>query len=158
MAIQVNNLQEKKEITPEQIDLLEKVLLSGLTLHQKEGSEVSVILVDDDYIHELNLEYRGIDQPTDVLSFAMKDNPEDYAIVLPEEIPELLGDIYISIDRTIEQAGVYNHSFERELNYLAIHGLLHLLGFDHQDADDTDVMRKAEEQILAGFSLGRGFR
>lgn len=156
MAIQVNNLQLKHEISKEQSDLLVKILEAGLSLHQKVDAEVSVILVDDDYIHELNLEYRGLDQPTDVLSFAMNDNPEDYAVVLPQEIPELLGDIFISVDRAIEQAASYNHSIDRELNYLAVHGLLHLLGFDHQNDEDTDVMRKAEEQILAGFSLGRG--
>jgi len=155
MAILVNNLQQKIEITSGQIELLERIIESGLNLHQKEDAEVSVVLVDDDYIHELNLEYRGIDLPTDVLSFAMNDNPEDYTLILPQEIPELLGDIYISVDRTVEQAASYNHSFERELCFLAVHGLMHLLGFDHQEPDDTAVMRKAEEQVLTGLSLGR---
>jgi probable rRNA maturation factor len=155
VAILVNNLQETTIIHDEWLELLEKVLQQGLVIHQKPQAEVSVVLVTNDYIQELNLEYRGLDQPTDVLSFAMADEAPGEAVILPEEAPELLGDIYVSIERTVEQAAEYNHSFVRELCYLAVHGLLHLLGFDHQTTEQTSVMRAAEEGILAEFSLGR---
>jgi probable rRNA maturation factor len=155
MAILVNNIQEKTPIDAKWISLLEEVLQRGLTDHQKPQAEVSVIIVSNDYIRELNLEYRGLDQPTDVLSFAMAEEATFGVDVLPEDAPELLGDIYISIERAVEQAGEYNHPFVRELCYLAVHGLLHLLGFDHQNSEQTADMREAEENILAQFSLGR---
>jgi probable rRNA maturation factor len=155
MAIMVNNIQEITPIEDEWVSLLEKVLQSGLIAHQKPQSEVSVVLVDNDYIQELNLEYRKLDEPTDVLSFAMEEDATDGDDVLPEDAPELLGDIYISIERALEQAKEYNHSFIRELSYLAVHGLLHLLGFDHQTPEQTLVMRAEEEKILAQFLIGR---
>jgi probable rRNA maturation factor len=155
MAILVNNTQAIITVDPEWVDLLEQVLQQGLISHQKPDAEVSVVLVNDQDIWKLNLEYRGVDRPTDVLSFAMEEDISGTAIILPEDAPELLGDIYISVERTIEQAKEYQHPLERELCYLAVHGLLHLLGFDHQASDDTALMRAAEEQILARFSLGR---
>ena len=155
MAILVNNIQEIKPLENESLRLLEEVLQGGLIFHQKPQAEVSVVLVSNDYIRELNLEYRGMDQPTDVLSFAMVEDNDGGAVVWPQDAPELLGDIYISIERAVEQAKEYNHSFTRELCYLAVHGLLHLLGFDHQTAEQTEVMRAEEEKILAQFSLGR---
>jgi probable rRNA maturation factor len=155
MAILVNNIQEVEPISEEWLSLLEEVLQSGLTDYQKPQAEVSVILVNNDYIQELNTEYRGLDQPTDVLSFAMSEEPTSGSDVLPEDVPELLGDIYISIERAKEQAKDYNHPFIRELCYLAVHGLLHLLGFDHQNPEQTNEMRAAEEKILAQFSIGR---
>lgn len=155
MAILVNNIQEIAPIDDEWVSLLENVLQSGLVGHQKPQAEVSVILVSDDYIRELNLEYRGLDEPTDVLSFAMADEATCTAAVLPKDAPELLGDIYISIERTLEQAKEYNHKLVRELCYLAVHGLLHLLGFDHQTTEETADMLAEEEKMLAEFSLGR---
>lgn len=168
MPIVVNDLQGIRPLTDEQQDLLERTLQFALELYHKAEAEVSVIVADNDYIQELNMEYRGIDQPTDVLSFAMQEEAfqEGSAAVnpvsltradaqLPEGFPELLGDIYISIQRALEQAESYGHSFERELCYLGCHGVLHLLGFDHQTPDDTVRMRGEEERILAEFSLGR---
>ncbi len=155
MAILVNNIQEIIPIEDEWLHLLEDVLQSGLNAHQKPQSEVSVVLVDNQYIQELNSEYRGLDQPTDVLSFAMEEEATEGGDVLPEDAPELLGDIFISMERAVEQAKEYNHSLIREINYLAIHGLLHLLGFDHQNPDDTAKMRAEEEKILAAFQIGR---
>ncbi|HBF39034.1 MAG TPA: rRNA maturation RNase YbeY [Firmicutes bacterium] len=155
MAILVNNIQEIVPIEEEWLHLLENVLQSGLDTHGKENSEVSVILVDNQYIQELNQQYRGLDQPTDVLSFAMEEDPVEGVDVLPEDAPELLGDIFISMERAVEQAKEYDHSLIREVNYLAIHGLLHLLGFDHQTPEDTNEMRAEEEKILAAYKIGR---
>ena len=84
----------------------------------------NVIIVDNPYIHKINKEYRNIDKTTDVISFALED---DKSMIIPDEI-RLLGDIYISIDKAKEQAEEYGHSFERELCFLSVHGLYHLLG------------------------------
>ncbi|HEX3045839.1 MAG TPA: rRNA maturation RNase YbeY [Bacillota bacterium] len=155
MAILVNNIQENIPVKEEWIHLIEDVLQSGLDAHQKSQTEVSVVLVDNQYIRELNSEYRGLDQPTDVLSFAMEEEATEGGDVLPQDAPELLGDIFISMERAVEQAKEYNHSLIREMNYLAVHGLLHLLGFDHQTSEDTEKMRAEEEKILAAFQIGR---
>jgi probable rRNA maturation factor len=151
----VNNIQENIPVKEEWLHLIEDVLQSGLDAHQKSHSEVSVVLVDNQYIQELNSEYRGLDQPTDVLSFAMEEEATEGGDVLPQDAPELLGDIFISMERAAEQAKEYNHSLIREINYLAVHGLLHLLGFDHQTSEDTALMRDEEEKILAAFQIGR---
>lgn len=162
MGIFLNNLQQAVAILPEQQQLLERVLQSGLTLHHHDAAEASVILVDNEYIRDLNQQYRGLDQPTDVLSFAMLDDSADELPVLtedspasPEDRPELLGDIFISVERAVEQAEDYGHSVNRELCYLAVHGLLHLLGFDHQNPQDQERMRQAEEEILNAAGITR---
>lgn len=101
-----------------------------------------IIIIDNERIHEINKEYRSKDMPTDVISFAL----EDFMDVETEV--RLLGDIYISIDKAREQAKLYNHSLLRELAFLSIHGLLHLLGYDHMTEEDKKVMREKEELIL----------
>ena len=112
--------------------------------------EFSVIIVDNERIHEINREYRNIDRPTDVISFALEDNKEfDF------ENYRILGDIYISIDKVREQAKEYGHSEKRELAFLTIHGFLHLLGYDHMKEEDEKVMFKKQEEILDGFGIKR---
>lgn len=148
MPILLNNLQEKKRILDGQLKLMENILNYGIDLHQKPNAEVSVVLVDDDYIRKLNAQYRKMDRPTDVLSFPVGDDLTGLPI-------EILGDIYLSVERALEQSAEYGHSFERELCYLAVHGLLHLLGFDHHSDPDTEVMRREEEKIMEKFALGR---
>ena len=105
------------------------------------NAEISVLLCHNEYIHELNKQYRQIDRPTDVLSFALNEG-EDDGYDGPDAA--LLGDIVISLEKVQEQAEEYGHSFERELAYLTIHGMLHILGYD----DDKAEMRKEEEFIL----------
>ena len=155
MPILINNIQERTPVSEQQLQLLEQTLDCGLRLHGKPDVEVSVILADNPYIQELNAMYRHIDQPTDVLSFAMAESAEEDPFNAPEEAPELLGDIFISMERAVEQAAAYGHSFQRELCFLAVHGLLHLLGFDHQEPEETVRMRQEEERILTEFDLGR---
>ena len=96
---------------------------------------LSLTIVNDAEIHEINKTYRNIDRPTDVISFAIEDLGEDELSVvgLPEDMPRELGDLFISIDKTQAQAEEYGHSFERELGFLAIHGFLHLNGYDHMN-------------------------
>ena len=103
-----------------------------------------------DTIHELNRDYRNVDAPTDVLSFALNEGEDD----VPEE-EKALGDIVINLDRAVEQAKEFGHSKEREMAYLSVHGFLHILGYDHYDPDEKKAMRKAEEDILGACGLSR---
>lgn len=112
--------------------------------------EFSVIIVDNKRIHEINKEYRGIDRPTDVISFALEDNEE-----IEFDHYRVLGDIYISIDKVREQAKEYGHSEKRELAFLTVHGFLHLLGYDHMKPEDEKVMFAKQEEILDGFGIKR---
>lgn len=112
--------------------------------------EFSVIIVDNERIHEINKEYRGIDRPTDVISFALEDNEE-----IEFDHYRVLGDIYISIDKVKEQAQAYGHSEKRELAFLTIHGFLHLLGYDHMEPEDEKVMFGKQEEILNEFGITR---
>lgn len=116
-------------------------------------AEVSLMLVDDERIHELNREYRGVDRPTDVLSFALQEETEEEPDTEFED--DMLGDIVISVPRAREQAIDYGHSFEREIVYLAVHGTLHLLGYDHEDDEDKQEMRAKEEEVMAVLGLER---
>ncbi len=121
-------------------------------LGEREESELSIVLTDDSAIWELNRQYRGVDRPTDVLSFSQREGED------PGMIPEVLGDVVISLDRVHEQAREYGHSFERELGFLVVHGILHLLGWDHERPDDEAVMMAKTEEILTGIGLSRETR
>jgi probable rRNA maturation factor len=154
MPTLLNNLQDQCLTTAQELKV-SALLDYGLQIFNKSSAEVSLVLVDDDYIRELNLTYGGLDQPTDVLSFALEEADEPPLVADGEVIPELLGDIYISVTRAAEQAATYGHSFEREMGFLAVHGLLHLLGYDHQTPEETAVMREKEEQIMREFALER---
>ena len=118
----------------------------------KKRCEISVTFVDLDEIHELNKQYRGVDKPTDVLSFPQFDD-------LEEEIPEVceicLGDVVICEQKAREQAEEFGHSFERELVYLITHSVLHLLGYDHMEDDEKKAMREREEEIMKQIGLMR---
>ena len=113
---------------------------------------MSILLCDNAKIHKLNKEYRGIDRPTDVLSFALNEG-DDYEG--SEEEHHLLGDMIISLERTREQAIEYGHSFERELAYLTTHSCLHILGYDHMNEEDKKEMRTEEEFILGNLGYVR---
>lgn len=110
----------------------------------------NVIIIDNDEIHALNKEYRGVDRPTDVISFALED--DDTFIPLEERV---LGDIYISIDKAKEQANAYGHSLLRELCFLTIHGILHLLGYDHMNEEEEKEMFTLQERVLESYGIKR---
>ncbi len=117
--------------------------------------EVGVLITDDAHIHTLNRDYRGVDAPTDVLSFA--DDGPPSAFVVAGSGPRYLGDIAISYQRVLAQAAEYGHSPARELAYLATHGTLHLLGYDHErGAEDAAAMRLREEAVMTELGLSRG--
>ncbi len=106
------------------------------------NSVFCVIFIDDEEMHKINLSYRGIDRTTDVLSFALNDNKH-----IETEVNSL-GDIFISIPKMISQAKDYNHSEKRELSFLTVHGLLHLLGYDHMNKSDEEIMFNLQKEIL----------
>ena len=110
---------------------------------------LSVAIVDNDYIHDINRTYRHKDAPTDVISFAfLDDNPERDNLFHSKKMV-VLGEIYISKDKAKEQAMEYGHSLEREMKFLFVHGLLHLLGYDHMKKEDEKVMFRLQDEILA---------
>ena len=115
-----------------------------------EKCEFNINIIDNERIHEINREYRNIDRETDVISFAMEDEMDvEYTDF------RLLGDIYISIDRVISQALEYGHSELREICFLATHGILHLLGYDHMEPDDEKVMFGLQNELLDGYNIKR---
>lgn len=122
---------------------MKKVLEIAIKEEVLNDVEFNVILVDNNYIHELNKNYRKIDRETDVITFALEDNEE-----VNEEEHRLLGDIYISVDKAKSQALEYGHSFKREICFLAVHGFLHLLGYDHMNKHDEEIMFSKQELIL----------
>lgn len=128
-----------------------KDLINYALKHEKiENTIFNIIIVDNTYIHRLNKEYRGIDRPTDVISFALEDNADE----VKSDI-RVLGDIYISIDKVYEQAKEYGHSNLREICFLMIHGFLHLLGYDHMEEEEEKEMFAKQEEILNGFGITR---
>ena len=155
MTILINNVQKQRDLDSKDLALLEEVIQFGLESHQQPASEVGIILVDNEYIQDLNLKYRGIDQPTDVLSFAMNEGVAESPVFNVGGEIVLLGDVYLSVEKAAEQAVSFGHSFTRELCYLGTHGLLHLLGYDHQTPEETELMRAEEEKIMRHFELGR---
>ena len=128
-----------------------KKVLNATLKHEKVNNAVfSVIFVDRETIHSINREYRGIDRETDVISFAFEDTGKPvYNSV------RLLGEIYICIPKMIDQAKEYGHSEKRELSFLAVHGLLHLLGYDHMNKEDEKIMFGLQELILNEQNIKR---
>jgi probable rRNA maturation factor len=118
--------------------------------------EISVLVADDAALHALNRDYRGVDAPTDVLSFGDDAEPEQAQFVRPPDAPRYLGDLAISYERVVAQAAEYGHSRARELAYLTVHGVLHLLGYDHErDEAGAALMRAREEAVMERIGLPR---
>ena len=128
---------------------IREVLKKGLEILNIDKCEFNVIIVNNDYIHELNKNYRGIDKETDVITFALEDDKTF------NPIDRVLGDIYISIDKVYEQAIEYGHSEVREICFLAVHGLLHLLGYDHMEKSDEEIMFSLQDKILESSNISR---
>lgn len=110
----------------------------------------NIIFITNKEIHKINKEYRKVDRPTDVISFALEDNKD-----IEYKDFRLLGDIYISVDRAIEQARDYNHSLKRELCFLSTHGILHLLGYDHQTKKEEEIMFTKQKELLEKYGIQR---
>lgn len=119
-------------------------------------TEVSVTFMFDEAIQKVNAEYRGIDEATDVISFALEEMSEgEVAIIAEQGMPVVLGDIIISVDTAYRQAKEYGHEFDREIGFLALHGFLHLLSYDHLKKEDEVKMFSRQKEILATFGLER---
>ena len=142
MNYQITNLTEEKI---DENDLVKVSELLGI-----ESSIVSIVLVDNEYIHKINKEYRNVDRETDVISFAFMDDETN-----PESGITDLGEIYISLEKAHSQSKEYGHSFKRELCFLLTHGLLHLLGYDHMTEEDEKEMFGLQEEVLNSLGIGR---
>lgn len=148
----MNNVEIINELDSEleYLETMKKLIDYAIEKEKLENVLFNIIIVDNEYIHKLNKEYRGIDRPTDVISFALEDNDDGINNGF-----RVLGDIYISIDKVYEQAKEYGHSNLREICFLMIHGFLHLLGYDHMEKEDEKIMFAKQEEILDGFGITR---
>lgn len=158
--MEINFIDEFGEISESKILEIEKLLqFAAKYLDIGEEVEMSVTFMDNTAIQEINKTYRGKDYPTDVISFAAEDEGEDeLPIIFAEEafeMPRILGDLMISIEKAQEQAEEYGHSFERELGFLALHGFLHLNGYDHMTPEDEKEMFQLQKEILNAYGLER---
>jgi len=163
----IDNRQNKIEVTEQ----LQKTIKDVIEYALKEeklfiDSEVSVIFIDNQEIKEINSKYRGIDEITDVLSFPMLEYPENKVfkdVYVNYEFDQsdlneerlVLGDVALSLEKSLQQCEEFNHSFLRECAYLTVHSILHLLGYDHMDELEKNIMRKREEEILSNFKISR---
>ena len=150
----------KDGVDQKYIDLVEDVLqFASKALELKDNTEMSVTFVNNDEINEINSKYRGVDRATDVISFAIEDGDDDFPLIMDDEmaaeIPENIGDIFVSIDKVAEQAEFLDHSYERELGFLVVHGFLHLNGYDHMKQEDEDVMFPLQRKIMDDYGLKR---
>ncbi|MBU7593627.1 rRNA maturation RNase YbeY [Metabacillus halosaccharovorans] len=156
MRLSIDSHDETNELTEEQIKTVEELLQFAADVEDvSEGAELSVTFVTNERIQEVNREYRDKDQPTDVISFALEEMSEGELEIVGGDQPRVLGDIIISIPRAREQAEEYGHSFMRELGFLSVHGLLHLLGYDHMTDSEEKVMFKKQKEILNNYGLKR---
>jgi probable rRNA maturation factor len=142
----INNIGEEID----EVNGLSGLLDYSLNYLKLDNVVFNIIIVDNETIHSINKEYRGVDRPTDVISFALED---DTSFVSTEY--RILGDIYISIDKAKEQAESYGHSLKREISFLTVHGLLHLLGYDHMTEEEEKEMFGLQELILDGYGIKR---
>ena len=148
MEILIKNQQKTIKINQRKIREIVKKALQFLKVDEK--TEISILFTDDKFIRSLNNKYRGIDKSTDVLSFSLWEG----SVKTPEsESDKLLGDIIISVETAQRQADKLNHSREKELAVLLIHGLLHLTGYDHEKDKDYKIMQEKESEILKTFAL-----
>lgn len=150
----------KDGVDEKHIELVKNVLqFASKQLNLKDNTEMSVTFVNNDEIKEINSKYRGVDRATDVISFAIEDGEDEFPLIMDDEmaseIPENIGDIFVSIDKVAEQAEFLNHSYERELGFLVVHGFLHLNGYDHMKQEDEDIMFPLQRKIMDDYGLER---
>lgn len=149
-----------EKVSAEHLNLIKDLLnFTGKKLDLADNTEMSVTLVNNPEIKELNAQYRHVDRATDVLSFAAEESGDETPIIMdPElaaEFPVNLGDLFISVDKVAEQAKFLGHSVERELGFLVVHGFLHLNGYDHEQPEDEKKMFSLQREILDQYGLER---
>ena len=155
LRIYFENVQTAEPVRYALQMLVRKSILATLAYEGKEGhNEVSVTFTDNEGIRAINREYRQIDAPTDVLSFPLFDYDGTSEEPPVDEMMEMLGDVVLSLETAKRQADEYGHSFEREVAFLTVHSMLHLLGYDHVNSDEEDAeMRRRQREILEGMGL-----
>ena len=153
MEIAIGKEPDTLEVPQEDVDAVRRAVLTVGRLYGALDAEVSVTLTNDAHIHALNRDYRGVDRPTDVLSFALTESEE------PEIFDALggvvLGDLVISLERAAAQAETYGHSFLRELSFLTVHGMLHLLGYDHIEEEERLEMEEEQRHVMDALGIAR---
>jgi probable rRNA maturation factor len=148
------------EVDEPYADEIDAAALERLTDHVLRGEsvagpvEVSIWITSEDELHTLNRTYRNVDASTDVLSFGQDDDDDTFFVSAPDQ-PRYIGDLAISYPHAVRQAEEYNHSLQRELSYLVTHGLLHLLGYNHEEPGDANIMRGREEALLGALGITR---
>lgn len=155
IQINFNNIEEETNLSK----IINQVLEKCYEVEKIDTTKIyiNIILTNPEVIRQINKEYRNIDKETDVLSFPMFEKEELEQLLKKQGTIEqdILGDIIISIPKVIEQAKEYNHSFERELAYMTVHGFYHLMGYDHMEEEEKKVMRAKEENILEQLEINR---
>ena len=150
---------EDIEENEEYLEIIKNVIKKCYEVENMEKSNlyINIILTNPQNIRKINNQYRNIDKETDVLSFPMFEKSEIDDIIKKQDFntKDILGDIIISIDRVKDQAIEYEHSFERELSYMVVHGFYHLMGYDHMEENDKKIMRKKEEDVLNILKIER---
>ncbi|RAL25861.1 rRNA maturation RNase YbeY [Thermoflavimicrobium daqui] len=152
LDLQVNidlNKEEEKAVS-----WIRVVLEQAARVEELPPIDVSIMIVDNATIQHINKEHRQVDRPTDVLSFPLWEPDEEW-IITDEEETVPLGDIVISLPKAKEQAKEYGHSLAREISFLAVHGFLHLLGYDHETKEQEEEMFARQEEVLSGVGLTR---
>ena len=155
VQINYNNIEENEEYNKIINTVVKKCF-------EQEGLDnikiyINIILTNPEEIKRINKEYRNIDKETDVLSFPMFQKEEIEGLIKKKEniVTDIIGDVVISIPRVYEQAEEYNHSFERELSYMVVHGFYHLMGYDHMEEEEKKIMRQKEENVLQKLNITR---
>lgn len=146
MEVYIDNRQDKIQIDEKTYELIKKVIRESLIYEKDDlNYEISVSLVDNKEIKDLNRDFRGVDKETDVLSFPVED---DFLVPIP-----ILGDIIISLERALEQSKEYGHDLNREIGYLTAHSMFHLMGYDHMDEEEKKIMRQREKEVMKSLNL-----
>ena len=153
MEIEIRCEPEDLPVSEEEREAVRRAILAVGRLYGAEDAEVSVTLTDDAHIHVINREYRGVDRPTDVISFALTESEEPE--IIGGEEHELLGDLIISLERVQAQAEEYGHSTLRELSFLTVHGMLHLLGYDHMEEEERLEMEEEQRRVMEELGITR---
>ncbi|WP_027725034.1 rRNA maturation RNase YbeY [Tuberibacillus calidus] len=155
MALHIAVQDDHDYLNEKQLQQVKDLLQFAADQMKVGNAELSLTFVDNPTIHKINLEYRGKDYPTDVISFALEEITEEEVPIIGEDVPRVLGDIIVSVPKAVSQAEEYGHSFEREIGFLVVHGFLHLLGYDHMEKADEQEMFALQEDILNKFGLTR---
>lgn len=158
--MEITFIDETQSVPEDKIREIDDLLqFAADQLKLPDNTEMSVTFMDNEAIREINREYRGKDAPTDVISFALEEEGDGEVPILFEEddepLPRELGDLMISVERAKEQAEEYGHSYDRELGFLALHGFLHINGYDHMTPEDEKEMFSLQKEILDAYGLKR---